>query len=89
MTLPLEVWLDAPPSTWDETVRKLGGTAFHCAAWAEYLRVSRGLRPAFLLARDGAGDARAAGVAMLRSASRPVVSRLLRDLILPAHPAVD
>ncbi|HXH84813.1 MAG TPA: GNAT family N-acetyltransferase [Candidatus Tectomicrobia bacterium] len=84
----LSASLDTAPAGWDDVVRRLDGCVFHSAAWADYQRETRRVRPVFLLGRDDAGEERAAALAFLRSSARPVASLFVRALALASHPAV-
>jgi Acetyltransferase (GNAT) domain len=81
-----EAALDAPPAQWDATVEALDGTVFHSSHWAELQRQVQGVRPAFILGKDPAGQPVGAALGLYRQSSRPVLSRILRSLELPSYP---
>jgi hypothetical protein len=82
----VERWDDVPPPCWDDAVQRLGGTAFHTAGWAEYQHASRGARPVFLLARDGAGRECGAALALVHCPSWTLPGVRRGDLVVPTHP---
>jgi hypothetical protein len=83
-----ETYQGSPPNNWDEIVRRLGGSVFHSTFWAEYQRKVQNVRPIFILSRDEKGEECAAAVGLFRQSRRKVVSWILRDISLTAHPCV-
>ncbi|HEU4333800.1 MAG TPA: GNAT family N-acetyltransferase, partial [Candidatus Eisenbacteria bacterium] len=81
----IERFEGAPPDGWNDLVRRLGGTVFHSAEWADYQRASSGGTSWFLAAFAGSEPV-GGSVATLHRSSRPILSHLFRSLEVASHP---
>lgn len=86
MPASVEVFSGTAPPGWDEIVSGLGGNIFHSLVWAEYQSHRGAGESIFLLARDPGGRSLGGAVALYRKSRRPVLSLLLREFEVTAHP---